>query len=56
MNIIDFIYTGIVILFSIACIVYGICSAITIRNNNIKRYQKDKQNRKEEFNKYEHKN
>lgn len=55
MSTIDFIYTGIVGLFSICCIVYGICSAIKIRNNSIKEYKKNKQNRKIEFIKYEHK-
>lgn len=59
MNALDLIYTGVVCLFSICCIVYGIKSAIQIRHSNIKEYKENKENkqkRKEEFNNYEHKN
>lgn len=56
MNVLDLIYTGLVCIFSISCIVYGIKSAVQTRHRNIKEYKENKLKRKEEFNNYEHKN
>ncbi len=55
MNALDLIYTGLVCIFSICCIFYGIKSAIKTRHRNIKEYKENKRKRKEEFNNYEHK-
>ncbi len=52
MGTIDYIYMGIVGLFSLGCILYGIGLAIKTRKDNIEQYNKNKEKRKIEFENY----
>ncbi len=52
MGTIDCIYAGIVGVFSLGCIVYGIRLIIKMRKENIKQYNDRKEKRKIEFGNY----
>lgn len=56
MEIIDYLYTGIVSVFSLGCIMYGIKTAVKIRKDNIKKYEINKEQRKQDFENYDTKN
>lgn len=53
MGIIDCLYMGIVGIFSLGCIIYGIRLAIKTRKKNIEQYNKDKKQRKINFENYD---
>ena len=52
METINYIYTGIITVFSLGCIIYGIRLAIKTRKENIDIYDKNRKQRKEDFNDY----
>ncbi len=48
----DYIYTGIVVAFSLGCILYGIRLAIKTRKDSIERYNINKKRRRTDFENY----
>ena len=53
METIDYIYTGIVMFFSLGCIIYGIRLAMKTRKENIENYNVNKDRRNNDFENYE---
>lgn len=56
MEIINYIYTGVVGAFSMGCIIYGIMLAIKTRKENIDKYNINKEQRNSDFENYGTKN
>ena len=52
METINYIYTGVITIFSFGCIIYGIKLAIKMRKENIDKYNKNKEQRKNDFEDY----
>lgn len=52
MGTIDCIYIGVIGIFSVGCIIYGIRLAIKTRKYNINQYKKSKERRKKDFENY----
>jgi len=52
MEIIEYLYTGIIGAFSLGCIIYGIRLAIKTRKDNIEQYNKNKKQRNINFENY----
>ena len=52
MEIIEYLYTGIMGAFSLGCIIYGIRLAIKTRKDNIEQYNKNKKQRNINFENY----
>lgn len=52
METINYIYTGVITVFSFGCIIYGIRLAIKTRKENVDKYNKNKEQRKNDFGDY----
>ena len=52
METINYIYTGIITVFSLGCIIYGLRLAIKTRKENIDKYNKNKEQRRKDFEDY----